>query len=92
MQDYRYAFADESEMFSLLEPLGMTVSDEDGSMQTNSTNQWAIDNTLGFLPSATDPTAPPMWAMNLRLMDDSVDVSSLEPYLVNPSHPLRVWA
>lgn len=85
MIDYRYKFLDQTEMLSLLEPLGMTYTDEEGNIHASQGgHQWAIwvigeiDEQVGY-------------CMNLRLIDETIDVSSLEPYIVTPINPKVVW-
>lgn len=85
MQDYRYKFLDQAEMLSLLEPLGMTYTDDDGIHVSQGGHQYAtwyigeIEGVDGVY-------------LNLRLIDMEMDVSSLDPYIVTPANPKYTWA
>jgi len=37
------------------------------------------------------PYPAPNFGVNIRLMDDE-DIEPLKPYIVQPKHPVRVWA
>ena len=38
-----------------------------------------------------EPYSAPNWGVNIRLLDDE-DKTPLEPYIVEPRKPVRVWA
>jgi hypothetical protein len=42
----------------------------------------------GYVPI---PYPAPNFGVNIRLMDDE-DIEPLKPYIVQPKHPVRVWA
>jgi hypothetical protein len=37
------------------------------------------------------PYPAPNFGVNIRLMDDE-DIEPLKPYIIQPKHPIRVWA
>ena len=37
------------------------------------------------------PYPAPNFGVNIRLMDDE-DIEPLKPYIIEPKHPIRVWA
>jgi len=37
------------------------------------------------------PYPAPNFGVNIRLMDDE-DIEPLKPYIIQPKHPVRVWA
>lgn len=82
MSDHYYAFPDQATMYVQLEPLGMVQ--EGQVVQAN--HQYATWQ-VGLI--APDPTA---WHLNVRLIDEDFDLSSLEPWAVYPPNPICVWA
>lgn len=86
MIDLYYAFPDQATMYALLEPLGMTYVIDSEPQVTPATHQYAAWE-VGLIPP--NETA---WHLNVRLIDDTFDLSSLEPYIVQPKQPVCVWA
>jgi len=86
MKDLYLRFADESEAHAVLTPFGLAyVGGSEALLFT--TRQGGIDlDVIGEIPGRSGFHA------NLRVMDDDMDVSSLDPYVVNPANPVRVWA
>lgn len=86
MTDYFYRFIDQDEMFSVFQPLGMTSTDDDGTMYIiQGTHQYALSE-VGSIPGRGG------WHVNLRVVDPTLDLSSVEPFRVYPDHPFCVWA
>ena len=93
MLDLYLRFKDEAECISVLEPLGMTYVNEDGIVCVSQGGHQYAEWTIGFLPSGTDEKGETiyMWCINIRQIDMDMDLSSLDPYLVNPKAPRCVW-
>lgn len=86
MKDYFYRFDDRAAMLAALEPLGMTYSDPEGTLApSQGSHQYALWET-GEL------TGYEGYHMNLRVIDETLDVSSLEAFQVFPQSPRVVWA
>ena len=93
MIDLYLRFADQAEMLSVLEPIGMTYTDDEGVVKVSQGgHQYALWQ-VGWLPSGTDDKGETiyMWCINIRQIDMEMDLSSLDPYLVNPKAPRCVW-
>lgn len=86
MIDYYYAFPDRMTMCSALEPLGMIYAMDDGPQIIQATHQYAAWE-VGLIPP--NETA---WHLNVRLVDDTFDLSSLQPYELVPKNPVCRWA
>lgn len=86
MIDLYLRFADQAEMLSVLEPLGMTYTDDEGNVQVSQGGHqyalWEIGEILGYTG----------WHVNIRQIDMEMDLSSLDPYRVYPPYPVCVWA
>lgn len=82
MIDYYYAFPDEAAMYAALDPLGMVYEGQ----VIQATHQYAAW-VVGLIPP--NETA---WHLNVRLVDEDFDLSSLEPFAVYPPNPVCVWA
>ena len=86
MIDTYYRFDDRAAMLAALEPLGMTYSDPEGTLApSQGSHQYALWE-VGAL-SGYDG-----WHMNLRVIDEALDVSSLAAFEVGPGQPKVVWA
>lgn len=86
MIDFYYRFLDQSEMFTLLEPLGMVSYSDAGSPQLIEGNHqyaaWQVGEIAGY----------DGWHLNVRQIDPEFDLSSLTAYEVHPTQPVCVWA
>lgn len=85
MIDYYYKFTNEAEMLTVLSANDMTYTDDDTIYASQGGHQyaaWVVGEMVGYGG----------YHYNLRLIDESFDVSSLEQYLVVPSAPRVVWA
>lgn len=86
MTDIYLRFIDNEQMITVLQPLGMIYVDQDTiSSIIPNTHQyaaWVIGEMLGY----------DGYHLNLRVIDDSFDVSSLTEYEVHPQQPKVVWA
>ncbi|CAB4126942.1 hypothetical protein UFOVP84_36 [uncultured Caudovirales phage] len=81
MTDLYYKFLDEQEMLTTLLALGMAYDDQ--VMQGNHQYAaWVVGEIEGIAG----------YHYNLRLIDESFDVSALNPYLVVPKNPRCVWS
>lgn len=81
MVDLYYKFIDRQEMLTLLKPLGMIV---DGALVLGNHQYaaWEVGEILGVEG----------WHLNIRLVDEELDLSTLELYAVQPVNPLCRWA
>lgn len=86
MIDYRLRFPTIALALAVLRPFGMTYMPEEGNEQfIKGSHQWALDIVGEILGKEG-------FHINLRLVDITIDVTSLNDYLVYPSSPHRVWA
>jgi hypothetical protein len=87
MQDIYLSFQDEIEANSVL--------------YTNNLPNYLNIDVIGIVyQKPTDPISEdyvpipypsPNFGVNIRLMDDE-NIEPLKPYIVQPKHPMRVWA
>ena len=86
MIDLYLRFADQAEMLSVLEPLGMTYTDDEGVVKVSQGGHqyaaWEVGEILGYTG----------WHVNIRQIDMEMDLSSFDPYRVYPPYPVCVWA
>ena len=86
MIDLYLRFANQAEMLSVLEPLGMTYTDDEGVVKVSQGGHqyalWEVGEILGYTG----------WHVNIRQIDMEMDLSSLDPYRVYPPYPVCVWA
>jgi hypothetical protein len=84
--DYFYRFDDRAAMLAAIEPLGMTYTDADGNAQPSQGSHqfalWEVGTLSGY----------DGWHLNIRLVDESFDVSTLASYEVVPKNPRVIWA
>lgn len=85
MIDFYYRFLDQSEMFTLLEPLGMVSFSDDGVPQLIEGNHQYAAWQVGVIPSYDG------WHLNVRQIDPEFDLSSLTDYQVFPHNPVCTW-
>jgi hypothetical protein len=87
MQDIYLSFTDEAEANSVL------YTDDVANYQ----NIDVIGTVYQRPPEPTSedyvpiPYPAPNFGVNIRLMDDE-DIEPLKPYIIQPKHPVRVWA
>ena len=86
MIDLRYKFPDQQTMLDLLAPLGMTYADYDDNPQVSQGGHQYALYEVGEIPGVDG------WHLNIRLIDEDMDLSSLEPFIVVPKNPKNVWA
>ena len=86
MLDLYYRFIDQSEMFTLLEPLRMVSYSDDGVPQLIEGNHqyaaWQVGEIAGY----------DGWHLNVRQIDPEFDLSTIQDYRVYPSSPSCIWA
>ena len=86
MMDLFLRFADQAEMLFVLEPLGMTYTDDEGIVQVSQGgHQYALWE-VGTIEGRDG------WHLNVRQIDMELDLSALEPFRVYPPYPVCVWA
>jgi hypothetical protein len=88
MTDYYLKFPDQPTALEVLRPLGMTYTtegEEPTEQFSQGGHQWAMWE-VGEINGVEG------WHINLRVIDQELDVSSLEPYVVTPRNPVCVWA
>jgi hypothetical protein len=86
MIDLYLRFTDQLEAISVLQPLGMTYTDDEGVEQiSQGSHQFALC-IVGEIPGLTG------YHINIRQIDESMDLSSLDSYRVYPPYPVCVWA
>jgi hypothetical protein len=87
MQDIYLSFTDEAEANSVL------YTDDVANYQ----NIDVIGTVYQRPPEPTPedyvpiPYPSPNFGVNIRLMEDE-DIEPLKPYIIQPKHPVRVWA
>jgi len=100
MRDLYLRFKDAEEMHTQLIAAGFVDDEEQGGL-------YHPDISLDIVGVITVPvevinpgeenevikyTPEPGYHVNLRVMDDSLDLSGLNDFLVKPKTPARVWA
>jgi hypothetical protein len=86
MTDLYLRFTDQPEAIAVLQPLDMTYTDEEGVEQiSQGSHQFAL-SIVGEIPSLTG------YHLNIRQIDESMNLSSLDSYRVYPPYPVCVWA
>ena len=86
MIDLYLRFADQAEMLSVLEPLGMTYTDDEGVVKVSQGGHQYSAWEVGTIEGRDG------WHLNIRQIDMEMDLSSLDPYRVYPPYPVCVWA
>ncbi len=93
MQDICLSFQDEAESLPIL----YTIVPDSSEMTPNYQNISVLGTVYQRPPEPTPedyepiPYPPPNYGVNIRLLDDE-DKTPLEPYIVEPKNPIRVWA
>jgi hypothetical protein len=83
MTDLYLKFTDQPEALSVM--ADFTYTDDDGNVHlSQGSHQWALWE-VGEINGVDG------WHVNLRIIDDTLDVSALEPYCVTPRNPRVVW-
>lgn len=89
MKDLLLKFPDYATALSTLGQLNMTYIDEENNTKIiTSSHDYVIDNIGTEFNAISDDTS---YCMNIRLLSE-INVTTLEPYLIQPRHQLRVWA
>lgn len=89
MIDLYLRFTYQAEATAVLQPLGMTYTDNDGVEQISQGNHQFALWQVGWLD---DAAGAPGWCINIRQIDMEMDLSSLTPYQVYPPNPQCVWS
>ena len=84
--DLYLRFSDPAEMLSVLEPLGMTYTDDEGIVQVSQGGHQYAAWEVGTIEGRDG------WHLNVRQIYMEMDLSSLDPYRVYPPYPVCVWA
>jgi hypothetical protein len=82
MTDLYLKFTDQPEALSVM--ADFTYTDDDGTHFSQGGHQFALWE-VGEINGVDG------WHVNLRIIDDTLDVSALEPYTVYPNNPVCVW-
>lgn len=83
MTDLYLKFTDQPEAISVM--ADYTYTDDEGNVHlSQGSHQWALWE-VGEIVGKDG------WHVNLRVIDDTLDVSALEPYSVAPRNPACVW-
>lgn len=86
MMDFMLRFDSEQSMLDILTSQNMTRIDENNNViPILGSHQYALD-IIGIIPPDVG------FCVNLRVIDDSIDTSVFETYLVYPEQPYRIWA
>jgi hypothetical protein len=83
VKDYYLRFQDQQQALEVMQ--SFTYTDEDGVFLSTGGHQWAMWE-VGEINGVEG------WHINLRVIDQELDVSSLEPYVVTPRQPRVIWA
>lgn len=94
MRDLYLRFKDANEMRQRFITTGF-VADEYGDLSLSGVcvdiigNIYTTDN-----PDAEEPVykAEPGWHVNLRVVNDDLDMTALDEFVIHPATPARVWA
>lgn len=87
MTDFYLCFNTRNQAIMHLKPLGMTYIDDEGAEQIRQASHEYALWEVGEIQSN-----PNMWHVNIRIIDDSFDASSLEQWKVFPKRPVCAWA
>jgi hypothetical protein len=94
MRDFYLRFADAEEMRTQLIAAGFVVDEEQGGLYHPDICLdvvGVITITTGDVESVECVTEPG-YHVNLRVINDDLDLSRLNGFVVNPKTPARVWA
>jgi hypothetical protein len=84
MTDYFLKFLGQQQALEVMQPF--TYTDDEGITHlSQGGHQWA-------LWEVSELNGYEGWHVNLRMIDEEIDVSYLEPYFVHPKQPKCVWA
>ena len=86
MLDLYLRFADQAEMLTILQPLGITYTDDEGSEQVSQGSHQYAACEVGQINGIDG------YHLNVRQIDPEFDLSSLEEFRVAPTNPRCVWA
>lgn len=84
MLDYYLKFSSEDQMYAELTKVGFLRIEGDFS------HPYIVSSVIGYIYDGE--TKLEGYHINLRVLNDELDLSSLEKFIVNPSTPYRVWA
>jgi hypothetical protein len=85
MTDYYLKFDDRQHMLTIFLQLNLAYQEDDIIHVRTSTLHYVLYEVGEILNTGG-------WHANLRVIDDSFDISPLHPYVVHPTHPRCVWA
>jgi hypothetical protein len=97
MQDIYLSFQDEKEALSILYTYVSMEYEIESYFKPNYQNISIIGTVYQRPPEPTledyvpIPYPAPNFGVNIRLLDDE-DIEPLKPYIIEPKHPIRVWA
>lgn len=94
MRDLYLRFADADEMRTKLIEAGVVVDEEQGGLyhpEISLDVVGIITTTIGDAESVEYVTEPG-YHVNLRVINDDLDLSQLNGFVVSPKTPARVWA
>jgi hypothetical protein len=84
--DHYLRFPDQPAALAAFAALGMTYTDDEQvEHASQGSHQYAL-HEVGEIPGKDG------WHVNLRVIDEAFDVSSLEAFCVFPTHAVCVWA
>lgn len=100
MRDLYLRFADAEEMHAQLIPAGFVADEEQGGLYHPDISLDVVgvitvpteSQNVGEENEAVTHASLPGYHVNLRVMNDSLDLSNLDEFTVNPTTPARVWA
>lgn len=94
MRDLYLRFSDAAEMRHELIEFGFQNDEEQGGLY----HPGICLDVIGVISTAVGEEEPfeyitePGYHLNLRVVDDALDLSGLDSFTVNPKTPARVWA
>jgi len=73
-------------MLAALIPIGMANIDQNNNTFIAQWSHQFAAHEVGSIPNKDG------WHLNVRLIDQDFDLSTLEPYRIIPANPVCVWA
>lgn len=96
MIDYFFKFNSKLEAYDAFRPLGVVMTDDSGNEYLQQGSEQFALSEVGEIPKAnyTDESGNEVrpWHVNVRLIDEALNLSSLESFQVTVRNPINLWA